>query len=48
MLSTIAVLAVLTTAVAIYRAGLPWRANEDKLGWMSAQWLAEQRASTPS
>lgn len=45
ILLTIAVL-VAFAAVIIYRKRIARRGNPD-LGWMSAQWLAEYRASNP-
>jgi hypothetical protein len=48
MLSTIAVLVAAGGAVMLYKVRAAWRGNPTDLGWMSAQWLAEHRASHPS
>ena len=48
MLFTIAVLIAGGGALIIHRARAAGRANQANLGWMSAQWLAEHRASHPS
>ena len=48
MLFTIAVLIAVGGALIIHRARAAGRANQANLGWMSAQWLAEHRASHPS
>jgi hypothetical protein len=45
MLFTIAVLIAGGGALIIHRARAAGRANQANLGWMSAQWLAEHRAS---
>jgi hypothetical protein len=42
---TIAVLVAACGAVMFYKAHAAGRVNSADLGWMSAQWLAEQRAS---
>jgi hypothetical protein len=44
MLFIAAILLVLVAVLAITRLRLPFTADAD-LGWMSDQWLAEQRAS---
>jgi hypothetical protein len=48
LLTAIGVLAILGVAEHIYRARLPGRVKQANLGWMSAQWLAQYRASNPS
>ena len=48
MLFTIAVLVAAGAAVMLYKVRAAWRAYPADLGWMSAQWLAEHRASHPS
>ena len=48
MLFTIAFLVAVGGALIIHRGALPGGANQANLGWMSAQWLAEHRASHPS
>jgi len=48
MLFTIAVLVAAGSAVTFYKVSAAWRVNPADLGWMSAQWLAEHRASLPS
>jgi hypothetical protein len=48
MLFTIAVLVAAGGAVMLYKVPAVWRVNPADLGWMSAQWLAEHRASHPS
>jgi hypothetical protein len=35
-------------ALMIHKARVARRVNKGNLGWMSAQWLAEHRASHPS
>lgn len=45
MLSTIAVLIAVGVALIIHKARVARRVNQASLGWMSAQWLAEHRAS---
>ena len=45
MLFTIAVLTAVGGALLIHRVRAAGRANQANLGWMSAQWLAEHRAS---
>ena len=45
---TIAVLVASVGALIIYKARVAGRVNPADLGWMSAQWLAEQRASHQS
>ncbi|MGE5816272.1 MAG: hypothetical protein ACM36C_17430 [Acidobacteriota bacterium] len=37
----------LATIVVIIRVRVPGGVNVANLGWMSAEWLAEQRASRP-
>jgi hypothetical protein len=48
MLFTIAVLVAAVGALTLYNARVAGRVNPANLGWMSAQWLAEHRASHPS
>ena len=48
MLFTIAVLVATGGAFMFYQARATWRVNPANLGWMSAQRLAEHRASHPS
>jgi hypothetical protein len=45
MLFSIAVLVATSGALMIYKARTGGRVNSADLGWMSAQWLAEHRAS---
>jgi hypothetical protein len=45
MLLTIAVLVAVGVALMINKARVAPRAAQAHLGWMSAQWLAEHRAS---
>jgi hypothetical protein len=40
--------AVSVAVVIIARLRVPGGVNADALGWMSAQWLAEYRASHPA
>jgi hypothetical protein len=42
---TIAVLVAIGGALMIQKARVAGRVNRANLGWMSAQWLAEHRAS---
>jgi hypothetical protein len=46
MLTTIAVLALISSALIIQKMRVGGLANKANAGWMSAQWLAEHRAST--
>jgi hypothetical protein len=48
MLLTIGLFATLAAAMTIVRVRVPGGLNAAQLGWMSEQWLAEQRASRPS
>jgi hypothetical protein len=48
MFSTIAVLVAAGGALLLYKSRVAGRADPANLGWMSAQWLAEHRASHPS
>ena len=48
MLFVIGAFITLTTVVALSRVRVPGGVNAAKLGWMSEQWMAEQRASRPS
>lgn len=48
MLFTMAVLVAISGALIIHKARVAGRVNQADLGWMSAQWLAEHRASHPS
>jgi len=48
MFSTIAVLVAAGGALLLYNARVAGRVHPASLGWMSAQWLAEHRASHPS
>ena len=48
MLFTIAVLIAVGVALIIRKARVAGRVNQANLGRMSAQWLAEHRASHPS
>ena len=45
MVFTIAVLVAAGVVLAVYFARAARRVNPANLGWMSAQWLAEHRAS---
>jgi hypothetical protein len=45
MLFAIAVLVAVSGALIIDKARVAGRVNQASLGWMSAQWLAEHRAS---
>jgi hypothetical protein len=45
---TIAVLVAISCVLIIHKARVARRVNQADLGWMSAQWLAEHRASHPS
>jgi hypothetical protein len=47
MLFTVAVLVAAGGAVMFYQVRAGRRVNSADLGWMSAQWLAEHRASNP-
>lgn len=42
------ILIALTAAVIIARFGTSETVNAGQFGWMSEQWLAEHRASSPS
>ena len=42
---TAAILIAISGALIIYKARAAGRVNRSNLGWMSAQWLAEHRAS---
>ena len=48
MLLIIGVLLTAITAAFIYRARVPGGVNANQLGWVSARWLAEYRASNPT
>ena len=48
MFSMIAVLVAAGGALLLYNARVAGRVNQANLGWVSAQWLAEHRASHPS
>jgi hypothetical protein len=48
MLFTIAFLVAASGALMLYKARAGGRVNSANLGCMSAQWLAEHRASHPS
>ena len=48
MLFTIAVLVAASGALMLNKVRVAGRVNTANLGWMSAQWLAEHRASHPS
>ena len=48
MLFTIAVLVAVSAALITQQARVAGRDAQANLGWMSAQWLAEHRASHPS
>ena len=48
MLLIIGLFVTLAAAVTIVRVRVPGGLNAARLGWMSEQWLAEQRASHPS
>ena len=48
MLFTIAVLFAASGALMLNKVRVAGRVNTANLGWMSAQWLAEHRASHPS
>lgn len=45
MLFTIAILVAVGGALMLYRARMAGRVNPANLGWVSANWLAERRAS---
>ena len=45
MLFIVGVVMVLTAIVTIPRMRVPGGVNSANLGWMSEQWLADQRAS---
>jgi hypothetical protein len=45
MLFTLAALVAAGGALMLYRARVAARVDSADLGWMSAQWLAEHRAS---
>jgi hypothetical protein len=48
MLLTVALLVAVSAAFIIHKAQVAGRSAQASLGWMSAQWLAEHRASHPS
>jgi hypothetical protein len=48
MLVLVAVFVGLAATVIAVRGRVPGGVNAERLGWMSEQWLAEQRASRPS
>jgi hypothetical protein len=48
MLYIIGALITLTAAVTISKVRVPGGVNATRLGWMSEQWLAENRVSRPS
>jgi hypothetical protein len=45
MFFTLGVLVAAGAALMLYKARAAGRVNRANLGWMSAQWLAEHRAS---
>jgi hypothetical protein len=45
---TIAVLVAISAVLITYQARIAGRGAHANLGWMSAQWLSEYRASHPS
>ncbi len=47
MLLIVGVLITATAAVALSKFRVPGGVNGARIGWMSEQWLAEQRASRP-
>jgi hypothetical protein len=48
MLFILAVLVAVSAALIIHQGRVAGRSAQASLGWMSAQWLAEHRASHPS